>query len=149
MGGAPVLGGPHLTGKRANQPSDGVGWGGALERRFERAERMGEDVCPSFWVANGATKKKKIERAMGPRISMALLNCETQQPTESRPHRWSIFGRGGAHGEDDLGGRRHSFSAFRLWGKKINKMRFVMALEGRQSTIPHDNQPNKCGNDGG
>ena len=122
---------------------------GALERRRARAERVGEDVCPSFWVANGATKKKKIERAMGPRISMALLNGKTQQPTESRPHRWSIFGRGGAHGEDDLGGRRHSFSAFGLWGKKINKMRFVMALEGRQSTIPHDNQPNKGGNDGG
>jgi hypothetical protein len=33
--------------------------GGALERRFERAERVGEDVCPSFQVANGVTKKNR------------------------------------------------------------------------------------------
>jgi hypothetical protein len=83
-------------------------------------------------------KKMKIERAMGPRILI-----------KSQPHLWSIFGRGGAQGEGDLEGRRHSFSAFGLWGKKTNKTKFVMALEGRQSTIPHDNQPNKCGNDGG
>ena len=111
---------------------------------------MGEDVCPSFWVANGATKKKKIERAMGPRISMALLNGKTQQPQPKVGRIVGVYlGEVGAHGEDDLGGRRHSFSAFGLWGKKINKMKFVMALEGRQSTIPHDNQPNKRGNDGG
>ena len=79
---------------------------------------------------------------MGPPISMAMLNGETQQPTESQPYRWSIFGRGGAQGEDDLGGRRRTFSALGLWGKKINKTKFVMALEGRQSTIPHDNQLN-------
>ncbi len=29
-----------------------------MERRFERAERVGEDVRPSFQVANGVTKKK-------------------------------------------------------------------------------------------
>jgi hypothetical protein len=110
---------------------------------------VGENVCPSFRVANGATKNKKIERVMGPRISMALLNGETQQPTKSWPHRWSIFGRGGAQGEDDLGGRHQSFSAFGLWGKKINKTKFVMALEGRQSMISHDNQQNKRCNDGG
>ncbi len=45
--------------------------GGALERRCARAERVGEDVCPSNQVANGATKKVKKERAVGPRISMA------------------------------------------------------------------------------
>jgi hypothetical protein len=86
---------------------------------------------------------------MGPPISMAMLNGETQQPTESRPYRWSIFWRGGAQGDNDLGGRRHTFSAFGLRGKKINKTKFVMALEGRQSAIPHDNQPNKRGKDGG
>jgi len=52
VGGAPALGGRHLKMKRDNQPKDGVGGGGALERQFERAERMGEDVCPSFRVAN-------------------------------------------------------------------------------------------------
>ena len=30
----------------------------------------------------------------------------------------------------------------------MNKPKFVVALGGRQSTIPHDNQPNKRGSDG-
>ena len=55
---------------------------------------------------------------MGPPILMALLNGETQQPTESRPYRWSICGQGGVQGKDDLGGRHHTFLAFGLWGKK-------------------------------
>jgi hypothetical protein len=38
MGGAPVLGGPHLKGKRDNQPNDGVGGGGG----FGEVIRMGE-----------------------------------------------------------------------------------------------------------
>ena len=45
--------------------------GGGVERRCERVERVGEDVYSSFWVTNRATKKMKIERAIGPRISMA------------------------------------------------------------------------------
>ena len=55
---------------------------------------------------------------MGPPILMALLNGETQQPTKSWPYRWSIFGRGGAQGEDDWGGRGHTFSAFGFGAKK-------------------------------
>ena len=51
---------------------------------------------------------------MGPPISMAMLNGGTQQPTEKRPYRWDIFGRGGAQGEDDLGGRRRIYSAIGL-----------------------------------
>ena len=35
--------------------------GGVLDRRCARAERVGEDVCPSNQVANGATKKTKRE----------------------------------------------------------------------------------------
>jgi hypothetical protein len=63
-------------------------------------------------------KNNKKERAMGPPILMALLNGETQQPTKSWPYRWSIFGRGGAQGEDDWGGRGHTFSAFGFGAKK-------------------------------
>ncbi len=44
---------------------------GALESRFGWAEHVREEVKSSFWVANRATKKVKIERVMGPRISMA------------------------------------------------------------------------------
>ena len=47
-----------------------VVWG-ALESRFGWAEHVREVVKSSFWVANRATKKVKIERVMGPRISMA------------------------------------------------------------------------------
>jgi hypothetical protein len=45
-------------------------WRGDMHGR--RAERMGEDVCPSFQVANAATKNKK-ERAVGPLILMASV----------------------------------------------------------------------------
>ncbi len=120
-----------MKGRHDNQPINGVGGGRGTGEAMHTGRSVGEDICPSFQVANGATKKKQIERAMGPWISMALLNGETQQPTESRPYLWSIFGRGGAQGEDDLGGRCHTFSAFGLRGKKINKTKFVMALEGR------------------
>jgi hypothetical protein len=151
MGGAPVLGGHHLKMKRDNQPKDGVGGGGGLWRGNSNGRNAwGRTFAHRFgWRIEGR-KKKKIERAMGPPISMAMLNGETQQPTESRQYRsWSIFGRGGAQGEDDLGGRRQTFSAFELRGKKINKTKFVMALEGRQSMIPHNNQPDKRGTDEG
>ncbi len=37
---------------------------------------MGADFNSSLWVANGVTKKIKIERAMGPRISMAFAGWE-------------------------------------------------------------------------
>ncbi len=33
---------------------------------------MGADVYSSLWVANGATKKIKIERVRGPQILMAF-----------------------------------------------------------------------------
>jgi hypothetical protein len=32
---------------------------------------------------------------------------------------------------------------------KPDTTKFIVALEGRQLTIPHDNQPNKQGNNGG
>ncbi len=47
MGGALVLDGRHLTGKRNNQPNDSVGsGGGALERRCAQAERVGDCILP-------------------------------------------------------------------------------------------------------
>ncbi len=48
MGGAPVLGGPHLKGKRDNQPSHGVGGGGGFGEAIRTGGTRGEDVCPSF-----------------------------------------------------------------------------------------------------
>ncbi len=92
--------------------------GGAFERRCARAELVLEDVCPSFQVANGAAKKRKWRGQWGLGLRWLLLHGETQQPTESRPYRWSIFVRGGAQGEDDWGERRHTFLAIRFRGKK-------------------------------
>ena len=52
MGGAPVLGGRHLKIKRDNQPKDGVGGGGGFGEAIRMGGTLGEDVCPSFRVAN-------------------------------------------------------------------------------------------------
>ena len=41
MGGAPVLGGPHLKGKRNNQPNDGVGGGGGFGEAIRTGETRG------------------------------------------------------------------------------------------------------------
>jgi hypothetical protein len=56
-----------------------VGW--VLERRCKRAEHVGQT-----WVANEATKKIKIEIAMGPRILMAFfwMGGHNNQPKISR-----------------------------------------------------------------
>ena len=51
-----------------------VGW--MLARRCEWAERVEADVYSSLWVANESDEKIKIERAMGPRISMAFSGWE-------------------------------------------------------------------------
>lgn len=53
MDGAPVLGGRYSMGRRNNQPNDSFGGGGgALERRWDWVERVGEEVYSSFWAAN-------------------------------------------------------------------------------------------------
>ncbi len=57
MGGAPIFGGCLSVDICNNQPNDGVDGGGALERRCERAERVGEDMYPSFRAAIRVTKK--------------------------------------------------------------------------------------------
>ncbi len=83
---------PLLLNCLAQQPTERwCRWGGgALERRCKQAERVGEDVCPLFWVANGVMKKKKqIERAMGPWIAMGscCMGWDNNQPKVGR-----IFG---------------------------------------------------------
>jgi hypothetical protein len=57
--------------------------------------------------------------------------------------------RDGAQGDGDRGGCRHIFSSIGFQGKKIKITNFVVALGGRQSAIPHDNQPNLRVIDGG
>jgi hypothetical protein len=71
MGGAPILGGRHLKGRRDNQPIDGVGGGGGTGEAMRTGGTRGGGLLPTNQVANGATKKIKKERAAGPRILMA------------------------------------------------------------------------------
>ena len=70
--------------------------GGALARRFERAERVGEAVNSSFWAANRA--EKKIERAMGPRISMAPAGWEERHQVFLAITGEAVFYRSGGRG---------------------------------------------------
>jgi hypothetical protein len=49
-----------------NQPNDGVGSGGAWERRRDREERVREDVYPLFRGVECSDEKIKIERATEP-----------------------------------------------------------------------------------
>ena len=93
-----------------------VGW--MLERRLKWVERVGVDVYSSLWVANGATKKIKIERAMGPWISMAFSGWEDTTTNLKAALRWIIIWRDGAQGDDDRGGRYRVISAIGIWGKK-------------------------------
>jgi hypothetical protein len=82
MGGAPVLGGRHLKGRHDNQPIDGFcggrGTGEAMRTGGTRGGGRLPIVSGGEWSDE---KKKQKERAMGPQISMALLNGKTQQPT--------------------------------------------------------------------
>ncbi len=130
-------------GRRNNQPNDSVGGGMGI------GEAMQTGVCSSLWVANEATKKIKIEMAIGPRIRWLFLDGRTQQPTEKQPYHWYVIWRDGAQGNDDRGGRYRVFLAIGFHGKKINTTKFVVALGGRQSTTARNNQPNLHWIDGG
>ena len=71
VGGAPVLGGRHSRGKRDNQPNDGVGGGGSFGEAMRTGGTRGGGCLPIVLGGELRDKKMKIERAMGPRISMA------------------------------------------------------------------------------
>jgi hypothetical protein len=74
MGGAPVLDGHHLKMKRDNQPKDGVGGVGGTGEAMRTGGTCGGGRLPVVSGVELMDKKKKIERVMGPRISMALFN---------------------------------------------------------------------------
>ena len=126
-GGALALNGRCSIVRSNNQPNDGFGGGGALERRCARAERVLEDVCPSFQVANGATKKKKMERAMGPRIAMAPAawrDATTNQKSAASLE--YICGRRRA-GRRRLGRTPSHLFGHPILGQKKNISKFVVA----------------------
>jgi len=61
--------------------------GGALKKRFDRVERVGEAVNMWFGAANRAKKKKKWRGRWGLGFRWLLLDGRTQQPTEKWPYR--------------------------------------------------------------
>jgi hypothetical protein len=121
--------------------------GGALERRCERAEHVGEDVNPLFWAANRATKKLNREDDG----SLQFDDSCWMKGRINQPKVRLIIGlylgetvhRAAAIGEDAVESFRPSD-----FGQKMNIMKFVMALGCRQSSTACDNQPNECGSDG-
>ncbi len=57
MGGAPVLGGRHSKGKRANQPNDGVGVGGGFGEAMQTGGTRGGGRLPI--VSGGELRDEK------------------------------------------------------------------------------------------
>ncbi len=88
MGGAPVLGGRHLKLKRDNQPKDGVGGGGGFGEAIRTGGKRGGGRLPI--VLGGELRDEKNTNREG--NGGSDFDGRTQQPTESRPYRWSIFG---------------------------------------------------------
>ena len=76
MGGALVLDGRHLTGRRNNQPNDSVGGGGGIGEKLRASGTRG---VLHLLVGLGdklSGGKIKIERGTRPRISMASAGWE-------------------------------------------------------------------------
>ena len=132
MGGAPVLGGRHLKRKHDNQPIDGVGGGGGTGEAMRMGGTRGGGRLPIVLGGEWSDEKKENREGNGASDfdgSVEWLDATTNQKLAiSLEYIWA---------RRRAGQRRHGFSAFGLRGKKINKSKFVMALEGRQLTIPH------------
>jgi hypothetical protein len=150
-----VLGGRHLKGRCDNQSNDGVGSVGGTGEAMRTSGTRGGGCLPIVLGGEWSDEKQENRECNG-----ALDfdgSVEWRDATTNRVGcivgGWSIFFRQGARrhaqGKDYWGGRRLTVLAFGLLGKKVNRTKFVVALEGHQSTVPHDNQPNKRGNDGG
>ena len=118
-GGALALNGRCSIVQRNNQPNDGVGGGGGIGEAMRTGGTRGEGRLPI--VLGGEWSDEKKEKREGDGASDfdgLLLHRMRQQPTESRPNHWGLFGRGGAQCGDDWGGRGHTFLAIGLRGKK-------------------------------
>jgi hypothetical protein len=63
IGGAPVLGGRHLKGKRDNQPNDGVGRAGGLGEAIRMGGMRGGGRLPI--VSGGELRDEKNENREG------------------------------------------------------------------------------------
>ena len=79
--------------------------GGALEKRFDRVERVGEAVNTSFWAANRAKKNKNREGDGASDFDgFCWMGGRNNQPKSGRIVR-ILLGETGAQGDDDGGGR--------------------------------------------
>ena len=132
MGGAPVLGGRHSKGTRNNQPNDGFDGGGGFGEAIRMGGTRGGGRLPI--VLGGKWSDEKKENREGDGASDFDGSAEWQDATTNRKsaasleyiwERWRAWRRRFGRTPSQLFG-------LRIMGQKINKTRFVMALEGRQ-----------------
>ncbi len=125
MDGASILGGCRLLVYTIINQTMVSAMETMFGRKCSRTECMGEDVYLSFWAANGAPEKLKIERATGPWISMASAEwggCNNEPKVGQNDG--ISFGEDGTQGNDDWGGCCRIVCATRFWGKnKYNEIR--------------------------
>ncbi len=118
-GGAPTLNGRCSIVRHNNQLNDGVGWGGGHWRGDAHGRNAwGRTFAHRFGWRIKRRKNQNREGNGASDCDGSLLHGMTQKPTESRPYRWGLFGRGSAQCRDDWGGRGHTFLASGLRGIK-------------------------------
>ena len=106
MGGAPVLDGRHLTGRRNNQPNDSVGGGGGIGEELRvSGTRGGLHLLVGLGDKLSGGKNKNRERDQTSDFDgFCWMGGRNNQPNSGRIVR-ILLGETGAQGDDDGGGR--------------------------------------------
>ena len=106
MGGAPVLDGRHLTGRRNNQPNDSVGGGGGIGEELRASgTRGGLHLLVGLGDKLSGGKNKNRERDQtSDSDGFCWMGGRNNQPKSGRIVR-ILLGETGAQGDDDRGGR--------------------------------------------
>jgi hypothetical protein len=141
MGGAPVLDGRHLTGRRNNQPNDSVGGGGGIGEELRASgTRGGLHLLVGLGDKLSGGKNKNRERDQTSDFDgFCWMGGRNNQPKSSRIIR-ILLGETGAQGVDDGGGTlSHRFSC----QIKIDESKFDVALIKRPPIDDCTQQPTK------
>ena len=106
MGGAPVLDGRHLTGRRNNQPNDSVGGGGVIGEELRASgTRGGLHLHVGLGDKLSGGKNKNRERDQTSDFDgFCWMAGRNNQPKSGRIVR-ILLEETGAQGDDDGGGR--------------------------------------------
>ena len=132
-----MLGGRHLKGRRDNQSNDGVGGGGGTGEAMRMDGTRGGGRLPI--VLGGEWSDEKKENREGDGASDFDGSVEWRDATTNPKSAVSlefIWERRRA-GRRGLGRTPSHLFGLRIMGQQINRTKFVVALEGRQSTSQH------------